>query len=59
LRPIFGSAFGASRTSTHEKCNNSQFTVGGLTLPITIPAGQSTAFTVALNPLVLERPVVF
>jgi len=27
-------------------------------LPITIPAGQSTAFNVALNPLVLERPVV-
>jgi len=38
--------------------NNSQFTVGGLALPITIPAGQSTAFNVALNPLVLERPVV-
>src|ERR1035438_7223140 len=32
--------------------NNSQFTVGGLALPISIPAGQSTAFTVALSPLV-------
>jgi fibronectin type 3 domain-containing protein len=31
--------------------NNSVFSLGGLSLPVTIPAGQSTSFTVTFSPL--------
>jgi len=45
-------ASGASVTVTAASSNNSRFTVGGLALPITIPAGQSAAFTVTFSPQV-------
>jgi hypothetical protein len=45
-------ASGASVTVTAASTNNSQFNVGGLALPITIPAGQSAPFTVTFSPLV-------
>jgi len=45
-------ASGASVTVTAATTNNSQFSVGGLALPITIPAGQSAPFTVTFSPLV-------
>jgi len=45
-------ASGASVTVTAVSTSNSQFTVGGLALPITIPAGQSAAFTITFSPLV-------
>jgi len=45
-------ASGASVTVTAATTNNSQFNVGGLALPITIPAGQSASFTVTFSPLV-------
>ena len=44
------SASGASVTVTADKINNSEFTVSGLTLPVTIPAGQSVPFTVKFTP---------
>ena len=43
-------ASGASVTVTGASTNNSVFTVGGLTLPVTIPAGQSVSFTVTFSP---------
>ena len=43
-------ASAANVTVTAASTNNSQFTVGGLALPITIPAGQSAPFTVTFSP---------
>ncbi len=43
-------AIAANVTVTAASTNNSQFTVGGLALPITIPAGQSAPFTVTFSP---------
>jgi hypothetical protein len=45
-------ASGASVTVTAASTNNSRFTVSGLSLPITIQAGQSTSYTVTFSPLV-------
>ena len=45
-------ATGANVTVTAASSNNSVFSVGGLSLPITIPAGQSTPFTVTFSPQV-------
>ena len=45
-------ASGASVTVTAASANNSVFSVGGLTLPVTIPAGQSAPFTVTFSPQV-------
>lgn len=44
------SASGASVTVTAATINNSSFSLGGLSLPVTIPAGQSAAFTVTFTP---------
>ena len=44
-------ASGASVTVTAATSNNSVFSVGGLSLPVTIPAGQSVPFTVTFSPL--------
>jgi len=44
-------ASGASVTVTGASANNSVFTVGGLSLPTTIPAGQSVSFTVTFSPV--------
>jgi Cep192 domain 4/Abnormal spindle-like microcephaly-assoc'd, ASPM-SPD-2-Hydin/HYDIN/CFA65/VesB-like, Ig-like domain len=43
-------AVGASVTVTAASPNNSVFTIGGLSLPLTIPAGQSTNFTITFSP---------
>ena len=43
-------ASGANVTVTAASTNNSVFSVSGLSLPITIPAGQSTSFTVTFSP---------
>jgi hypothetical protein len=43
-------ADGSSVTVTAVRSNNSAFTVGGLSLPATIPAGKSAAFTVTFSP---------
>jgi len=43
-------ASGASVTVTAASTNNSVFSVGGLSLPVTIPAGQSVPFTVTFSP---------
>ena len=40
----------ASVTVTAVSSNNSAFSVSGLSLPVTIPAGQSTSFTVIFSP---------
>jgi len=50
----FGSlaASGASVTVTAASANNSAFSVGGLSLPVTIPAGQSASFAVTFSPQV-------
>jgi len=45
-------ASGASVTVTAATTNDSVFSVGGLSLPVTIPAGQSASFTVTFSPLV-------
>jgi hypothetical protein len=45
-------ASGASVTVIAASSNNSRFTVGGLTLPVTIPAGRSAAFTLTFSPQV-------
>ncbi len=45
-------AGGANVTVTAVSSNNSVFSVGGLALPVTIPAGQSTSFTVTFTPQV-------
>jgi hypothetical protein len=44
-------ASGASVTVTGANTNNSVFSVGGLSLPVTIPAGQSASFTVTFSPV--------
>ncbi|HXJ91014.1 MAG TPA: hypothetical protein VMS18_29670 [Candidatus Binatia bacterium] len=43
-------ASGASVAVTGASTNNSAFTIGGLSLPTTIPAGSSTSFTVTFAP---------
>jgi hypothetical protein len=43
-------ATGASVTVTNIIINNSVFSVSGLSLPVTIPAGESVAFTVTFYP---------
>lgn len=43
-------ASGASVTVTSAGTNNSAFSLSGLTLPATIPAGQSVPFTVTFSP---------
>ena len=43
-------ASGANVTVTAASTNNSVFTVGGLSLPVTIPAGKSVPFTVTFSP---------
>lgn len=45
-------ATGASVTVTAATSNNSRFTLGGLSLPVTIAAGQSASFTVTFSPQV-------
>jgi hypothetical protein len=45
------SASGANVTVTAASTNNSVFTIGGLSLPVTIPAGQSTSFSITFSPL--------
>jgi hypothetical protein len=45
------SASGASVTVTAASTNDSVFSVGGLSLPVTISAGQSLPFTVTFSPL--------
>ncbi len=44
-------ASGASVTVTAASTNNSVFTIGGFSLPHTIPAGQSANFTITFSPL--------
>jgi hypothetical protein len=44
------SAGGSSVIVSAVSSNNSEFTVGGLSLPVTIPAGKSAAFTVTFSP---------
>lgn len=43
-------ASGGSVTVTAASTNNSAFSIGGLSLPLTIPSGQSAAFTVTFSP---------
>ena len=43
-------ASGANVTVTAANTGNSVFSVGGLSLPITIPVGQSTSFSVTFSP---------
>jgi hypothetical protein len=43
-------ANGASVTVTAATTNNSVFSIGGLPLPVTIPAGQSASFTITFSP---------
>ena len=43
-------ASGANVTITAAGSNNSVFSIGGLSLPVTIPAGQSASFTVTFSP---------
>ena len=43
---------GASVTVTAASSSNSVFSVGGLSLPATIPAGQSVPFTITFSPMV-------
>ena len=45
-------ANGTSVTVTAAISSNSVFSVGGLSLPVTIPAGQSVPFTITFSPLV-------
>lgn len=45
-------ATGTDVTVTAVSSSNSRFTVGGLSLPLLIPAGQSAPFTVTYSPLV-------
>ena len=45
-------ASGASVTVTAASSSNSVFSVGGLSLPATIPAGQSVPFTITFSPMV-------
>jgi hypothetical protein len=45
-------ASGASVTVRAASTNNSVFGIGGLSLPLTIPAGQSASFTITFSPQV-------
>jgi len=45
-------ASGANVTVTAASTNNSQFTIGGLSVPTIIPAGHSAPFTVTFSPQV-------
>jgi len=45
------SASGGSVTLSSTTSSNSQFTIGGLTFPLTIAAGQSVPFTVTFSPM--------
>lgn len=45
-------ATGASVTVTGAITNNSVFSIGGLPLPVTIPAGQSASFSITFSPLI-------
>jgi hypothetical protein len=45
-------ASGANVTVTAASSNNSVFSVGGLSLPVTIPAGQSASFVITFSPQV-------
>jgi hypothetical protein len=45
-------ASGSNVTVTAASSNNSVFSLSGLSLPVTIPAGQSAPFTVTFSPLV-------
>jgi Abnormal spindle-like microcephaly-assoc'd, ASPM-SPD-2-Hydin len=45
-------ATGANVTVTGVTTNNSVFSIGGLSLPLTIPAGQSAQFSITFSPLV-------
>jgi hypothetical protein len=45
-------ASGANVTVTAASSNNSVFSLSGLSLPVTIPAGQSTSFTLTFSPQV-------
>lgn len=44
-------ASGANVTVTAASTNNSAFTIGGLSLPVTIPAGQSASFSITFSPV--------
>jgi hypothetical protein len=44
------SATGGSVTVTAANTNNSAFTISGLSLPLTIPSGQSAPFTITFSP---------
>jgi len=44
------SASGGSVTVTGASTNNSSFVVGGLSLPVTIPSGQSATFSITFSP---------
>lgn len=44
-------ANGANVTVTAAGSNNSVFAIGGLTLPVTIPAGESIPFSITFSPL--------
>lgn len=44
-------ASGANVTITAASTNNSVFTIGGLALPVTVPAGQSASFAITFSPL--------
>lgn len=48
--PITISAVGASVTVSSASSSSSQFALSGITLPLTIPAGQSESFSVAFTP---------
>lgn len=45
-------ATGAGVTVTGATTNNSVFSIGGLALPVTIPAGQSASFSITFSPLI-------
>jgi Abnormal spindle-like microcephaly-assoc'd, ASPM-SPD-2-Hydin len=45
-------ASGASVTVTAASSSNSVFSLGGLSLPVTIPAGKSVPFTITFSPMV-------
>jgi len=45
-------ASGGSVTVSGATSNNSVFSIGGISLPVTIPAGQSVPFTITFSPLV-------
>ena len=50
IQPITMSAATASVTVTSDASSSSQFVLNGVSLPLTIPAGQSMSFNVAFTP---------